>query len=105
MNLVGADGAPIQTPTQQAAAIQAMAQGVVKQAASLPPFRVHLDACHEHLKKTGAKPTGGQADTLATLKLVADFQDSCSKLIDQARHRAALDGADTVAETGVADLS
>jgi len=87
-------------PNAQDAAqsVQRLAEEVIRGLGAMPKMRVHLDACHAHLTKTGKKPTGGQADTLAALKLVADFQDKAAALLDEVQTRAALAGAEEVRE-------
>jgi hypothetical protein len=70
----------------------------------MPRIRVHLDACHQYLLKAGKKATGSQADTLAMLLLVADFQDRAEQLTDEVRRRAAMDGADHLSELRVEDV-
>ena len=104
MKLLGPDGEPVPSAAAAAHGVQALASSVIKGLNSMPRMRVHLDACHEHLLKKGEKPTGPQADTLATLKLVADFQDRAEQLVDELRTRAAQSGADTVAELRVEDV-
>jgi len=88
LHVLGTDGQPVKGPAAQAQSIQVLCQTVISQVAGLPCFRTQLDACHEYLTKSGSKPTGSQADTLAALKLVADFQTGAIDLIREARERA-----------------
>lgn len=104
MNIVGPDGQPVASASDQARGVQHLATSVIQGLNQMPRFRAHLDACHAHLAKKGEKPSGSQADTLASLKLVADFQDRAEKLLAEVRARAALVGADEVGEVEASDL-
>ena len=101
---MGPDGQPIASAQDQARSVQGLAAQVVAGLRAMPKMRVHLDACHEHLRKKDIKPTGAQADTLAILKLVADFQDKAEKVYEEMRRRAALEGAETLRETTATDV-
>jgi hypothetical protein len=104
MKLVGADGEPMQSAADAARNVQGMAMGLVQGLNNMPKMRVHLDACHDHLKAHDIKPTGAQADTLSVLKLVADFQDRAAQVLEEARTRAAQGGSDQIAELRVEDV-